>query len=249
MYNPDEASDEKILRMAAYKSQSYCSGWIDNLHRRHLVSVITRRGLDFDVSTIPMGPHPEFTLKSELKTPVVKKVELTTSSWEEIEEFFEPVDANLYTAVACDFEPKRFTYRMKYRLDRPNNGYAERIHIYPTVDMFYAQGIPEVTKREAIDNAENVHVLKDVGIRLIQEEMQAFYKLVFMRNVEHLYVHLPDEPLHIRSVDLFLDHVELQLSRYVRLKRAVVTNVPNTHMERLVASNASERQIGLQPRP
>ena len=249
MYNPDEASDEKILRMAAYKSQSYCSGWIDNLHRRHLVSVITRRGLDFDVSTIPMGPHPEFTLKSELKTPVVKKVELTTSSWEEIEEFFEPVDANLYTAVACDFEPKRFTYRMKYRLDRPNNGYAERIHIYPTVDMFYAQGIPEVTKREAIDNAEEVHVLKDVGIRLIQEEMQAFYKLVFMRNVEHLYVHLPGGPLHIRSVDLFLDHVELQLSRYVRLTRAVVTNVPDAHLERVVASNASARQIGLHPRP
>jgi hypothetical protein len=92
-------------------------------------------------------------------------------------------------------------------------------------------------------------VLKDVGIRLIQEEMEAFYKLVFMRNVEHLYVHLPDGPLHIRSVDLFLDHVELQLSRYVRLKRAVVTNVPDAHIERLVVSNASERQIGLQPRP
>ena len=249
MYNPDEASDEKILRMAAYKSRCYCSGWIDNLHRRHLVSVITRRGLDFDVSTIPMGPHPEFTLKSELKTPVVKKVELTTSSWEEVEELFHPVDANLYTAIALDFTPKRFTYRMKYRLDRPNNGYAERIHIYPTVDMFYAQGIPEVTKREAVDNAEDVHVLKDVGIRLIQEEMQAFYKMVFQRNVEHLYVHLPDEPLHIRSVDLFLDHVELQLSRYVRLKRAVVTNVHDAQIERIVASNESERQIGLQPRP
>ena len=247
MYNPDKASDEKILRMAAYKSRSYCSGWIDNLHRRHLVSVITRRGLDFDVSTIPMGPHPEFTLKSELKTPVVKKVELTTSSWEEVEELFNPVDANLYTAIACDFEPKRFTYRMKYRLDRPNNGYAERIHIYPTEHMFFAEGIPEITKREAIEGAESVHVLKDVGIRLIQEEMQAFYKLVFMRNVEHLYVHLPDEPLHIRSVDLFLDHVELQLSRYVRLKRAVVTNVPETHIERLVAGNEPERQNGLQP--
>ena len=247
MYNPDKASDEKILRMAAYKSRSYCSGWIDNLHRRHLVSVITRRGLDFDVSTIPMGPHPEFTLKSELKTPVVKKVELTTRSWEDVEELFNPVDANLYTAIACDFEPKRFTYRMKYRLDRPNNGYAERIHIYPTEHMFFAEEIPEITKREAIEGAESVHVLKDVGIRLIQEEMQAFYKLVFMRNVEHLYVHLPDEPLHIRSVDLFLDHVELQLSRYVRLKRAVVTNVPETHIERLVAGNEPERQNGLQP--
>lgn len=247
MYNPDEASDEKILRMAAYKSRSYCSGWIDNLHRRHLVSVITRRGLGFDVSTIPMGPHPEFTLKGELKTPVVKKVELTTRSWEDVEELFNPVDANLYTAIACDFEPKRFTYRMKYRLDRPNNGYAERIHIYPTEHMFFAEGIPEITKREAIEGAESVHVLKDVGIRLIQEEMQAFYKLVFMRNVEHLYVHLPDEPLHIRSVDLFLDHVELQLSRYVRLKRAVVTNVPETHIGRLVAGNEPERQNGLQP--
>ena len=245
MYNPDEDSDEKILRMAAYKSRSYCSGWIDNLHRRHLVSVITRRGLDFDVSTIPMGPHPEFTLKSELKTPVVKKVELTTNSWEDIEELFNPVDASLRTAIAFDFEPKRFTYRMKYRLDRPNHGYAERLHIYPAEDMFYAEGIPEVTKREALENADKVHVLKDVGIRLIQEEMKAFYQMVFMRNVEHLYVHLPDAPLHIRSVDLFLDHVELQLNRYVRLKRAVVTNVPETHIERLVASNEHEWQTGL----
>ena len=237
MYNPDSASDEKILRMAQLKSTTYCKGWIDNIHRRHLVSVIERRKLPFDTSVIPMGPHPEYFLKEKEQV----QVELYECSWEEYSQGQgDPLDG-LGTAPQLEDEFSGFTYRLKYNLDKENERYSEVLLIRPNYAHDQFSTIAPYTVGEGLRVENAPRLADDLFLRLHHDSYHAFFQRVFERPVTKIYVVLGKEGAPIRAMDFLMEILEIQINRYRRISKMAVVNLPHGYVCRLAGGNPKTR--------
>jgi len=236
-YNPDSASDEKILRMAQLKSTTYCNGWIDNMHRRHLVSVIERRKLPFDTSVIPMGPNPEYFLKKKEQV----QVELFECSREEYSQSVcDPLDG-LGTAPQFAEAYSGFTYRLKYNLDKENHRYSEVLLIQTNYDQNQFSTIAPYTVGEGLRMEQPPRLADDLFLRLYHDSYHAFFQRVFERPVTKVYVVLGQHGAQIRALEFLIEILEIQLNRYRRISKIAVINLPLGYACRLAGVNPKTR--------
>ena len=237
MYNPDSASDEKILRMAQLKSTTYCIGWIDNMHRRHLVSVIERRKLTFDTSIIPMGPHPEYFLENKDQV----QVELYECSWEEYSQSQgDPLDG-LGTAPQLAETYCGFTYRLKYNLDKESHRHSEVLLIQPNYDHDKFSTIAPYTVGEGIRMEKPPRLADDLFLRLHNDSDHAFFQRVYERPVTKVYVVLGQQGAPIRALEFLIEILEIQLNRYRRISTMAVINLPHGFARRLAGDKSKSR--------